>query len=103
MGTGEIIAAGNPNKGRLLKGRILIYKETKGSSGGCAVLFALSRGGLAPAGLITVKPADYNMTEGAIEAKVPFVCCPDGDVLSEIRTGQRVRLDADAGTIEVLD
>jgi predicted aconitase with swiveling domain len=103
MGTGEIVAAGNPNKGRRLKGRILIYKETKGSSGGCAVIMALGRQGIAPAALVTMKAADYNMTEGAIEARVPFVCCPDGDVLSEVKTGQRVRVDADAGSIEVLD
>jgi predicted aconitase with swiveling domain len=103
MGTGEIIAAGNPNKGKLLKGNVLIYKETKGSSGGCGVLVVLARKGIAPAAIVTMKPADYNMTEGAIISQVPFVCSPDGDVLSEIKNGQRVHVDADKGTIEVLD
>ncbi len=103
MGNGEIIAADNPNKGLRLKGKILIYKETKGSSGGAAVLVTLASKGIAPAAIITMKPADYNMTEGAILSKVPFLCSPDGDVLSEIKNGQRVHADADAGTIEVLD
>ena len=101
MDNGEIIAAGNPNKGENLKGTILVYKDTKGSSGGCVVLMTLAAKGLAPAAIVTMKPADYNMTEGAILAKVPFVCTPDGDLLSEIKTGQTVKVDADAGFVEV--
>lgn len=102
MATSEIVAEGNPNKGRSIKGKILIYKETKGSSGGCVVLMTLANKGLAPAAIVTVKPADYNMTEGAILAKVPFLCNPDGDVLGEIQTGQTVRVDADTGHLEVV-
>jgi predicted aconitase with swiveling domain len=103
MATGEIVAEGNPSKGRNLKGRVLIYKETKGSSGGCVVLMTLAAKGLAPAAIVTMKPADYNMTEGAILSKIPFMCSPDGDLLTEIRTGQIVRVDADSGVIEVTD
>jgi len=103
MGTSEIIAHRNPNKGLLLKGRILIYKETKGSSGGCAVLMALATEGLAPAAIVTVKAADYNMTEGAILAKMPFLSEVDARVLGEISTGEIVHVDADAGLIEVVE
>jgi len=101
LGTGEIIAAGNPNQGRPLKGTVLVYRETKGSSGGAVVLQTLVKKGLAPAGIVTVKPVDYNLAEGAILSKIPFACEPDGDVLGEIRSGQRVRLDADAGVLEL--
>jgi uncharacterized protein len=37
LATGEIIAAGHPHLGESIAGRVLIYKETKGSSGGCVV------------------------------------------------------------------
>jgi predicted aconitase with swiveling domain len=103
MDSGEIIAEGNPNKGKNLKGKVLVYKETKGSSGGCVVLMTLAGRGMAPAAIVTMKPADYNMTEGAILAKVPFVCEPDRDLLSEIKTGQIVRVEADAGTVELME
>lgn len=103
MGTGEIVAATNPNKGLSIKGRVLIYAQTKGSSGGCLVLVSLFNKGLAPAAIVTMKPADYNMAEGAILSRVPFLCSPEGDLLTEIRTGQRVRVDADAGVLDVLD
>lgn len=96
MNTGEIIAAGNPALGHSIAGKVLIYTETKGSSGGCVVLQALAKKGNAPAALITIKPADYNLAEGAILARIPFVCEPDGDLTREIKTGETVHVYADA-------
>ena len=101
MDTGEIIAKGNPNRGVNLSGKVLIYKETKGSSGGCVVLMTLHKKGIAPAAIITIKPADYNLTEGAILCSIPFVCEPDTEILNEIKTGMRVRVNSDDGFIEI--
>ncbi|MFC2130653.1 aconitase X swivel domain-containing protein [Bacteroidota bacterium] len=100
MGNAEIIAEGNPNKGLIVKDKILIYKDSKGSSGGMVVLMTLGKKGIAPAAIVTVEPVDYNLAEGAILAKVPFVCEPDGDILNEIKTGEIVRVDADRGELE---
>ena len=36
METGEIVAAGHPLRGRSVAGRVLVYPEAKGSSGGPA-------------------------------------------------------------------
>jgi predicted aconitase with swiveling domain len=102
MTTGEIIAADNPNKGLFLKNNILIYKETKGSSGGMSVLMTLNINKNAPAAIISVKPVDYNLTEGAILSAIPFVCEPDGDILSEIKTGDRIKVNSDDKYIEVI-
>ncbi len=102
MDSAEIIAEGNPNKGLNLKGKVLVYRETKGSSGGCVVLMTLAAKGIAPAAIVTMKPADYNMTEGAILSKVPFVCEPEHDFLSEISTGQVLHVDADSGFVEIV-
>src|SRR5512140_634965 len=84
LATGEIIAAGHPHRGVSLAGRVLIYSEAKGRSGGCVVLVSLYKAGRAPAALITQKAADYNMAEGAILCGIPFVCEPDGDVIRAI-------------------
>jgi predicted aconitase with swiveling domain len=99
MDTGEIIARGNPSRGLPLKDRVLVYGETRGSSGGCAVLLTLARRGLGPVALVTIKPADYNLAEGAIIAGLPFVCEPDGNILTEITTGMRVIVDACQGAV----
>lgn len=101
MNTSEIIAADNPHKGSLIKDKILIYKETKGSSGGMVVLMTLARKSIAPKAIVTVKPVDYNLAEGAILTKVPFVCEPEGDLLNEVKTGDFVTVNADEGRIFV--
>ncbi len=101
MGNGEIVAEGNPHKGMSLKDKILIYKETKGSSGGMVVLMTLKKKGLAPAAIITEKPVDYNLAEGAILTQIPFLCEPDGDILTEIKSGCFVIADADNGVLKV--
>lgn len=103
MDSGEIIAEGNPNKGKNLSGKILIYTESKGSSGGCVVLMTLARKGVAPAAIVTIKPADYNLTEGAILSGIPFVCEPDGDFLRSIETGMKLRVNADDSWIEIVE
>ena len=100
MESGVIIAQGSPLKGECLAGKVLVYRETKGSSGGCVVLMTLARRGLAPAALVTEKAADYNLAEGAILAAIPFVCEPEGDIFSHVTAGARLRVDADRGVIE---
>ena len=102
LDTAVICARTNPNRGLSIAGKVLVFGESKGSSGGCVVLMTLARRGLAPAAIVTVKPADYNLAEGAILAGVPFVCGPDGDMLTEITTGQLLRVDADGGTVEAV-
>ncbi len=102
MGNAKIIAQENPHKGITIKDKILIYKETKGSSGGMVVLQTLCRKGLAPAAILTVRPVDYNLAEGAILTQIPFVCEPDGDILTEIKTGNTVSVDADEGLLSIV-
>jgi len=102
MDNAEIIAANSPEKGNHINGKILIYKETKGSSGGMVVLTTMKRKGIAPAAIVTIKPVDYNLAEGAILTQIPFVCEPEGDLLTEIKTGDLVKVDADNSVVEVL-
>lgn len=102
MDTSEIIARDHEHYGVKIADRILIYPETKGSSGGCVVLTSLYKGGKQPAGIINLKMADYNLVEGAILARVPLVCLPERDPLEVIRTGDVVKLDGTEGWIEVV-
>ena len=102
MDTSEIIARGHEHFGRKIAGKIMIYPETKGSSGGCVVLISLYNQGLAPAAIVNKKMADYNLVEGAILARIPLACLPDRDPTEVIRTGDMVRLNAEEGWIEVV-
>jgi predicted aconitase with swiveling domain len=99
MDTGVIIAKGHEHEGKSIAGKVLIYPETKGSSGGCVVLMVLAKQGRQPAAIVLEKPADPNIVEGAILAEVALVCEPESDVLDTIPTGARVEVDGASGVI----
>jgi uncharacterized protein len=99
MDTGEIIAHGHEHQGQSIAGRVMIYPETKGSSGGCIVLMTLAKQGRQPAALVLSKPADPNIVEGAILAGVALVCEPQKDLLSQVPTGATVTVDGATGDV----
>lgn len=103
MDTSEIIARGHEHEGKTIAGKIMIYPETKGSSGGCVVLNVLARQGKQPAAIVNLKMADYNLVEGAILANIPLVCQPAQNPIDLIKSGERVSVDADQGLIIVLE
>ena len=103
MATSQIIARDHEHYGRKIAGKIMIYPETKGSSGGCVVLISLAKLGLQPAAIVNIKMADYNLVEGAILARIPLACLPERDPMDTIRTGDRVRLDAENGWIGIIE
>jgi predicted aconitase with swiveling domain len=102
MDTGEIIAKGHEHQGESIAGKVMIYPETKGSSGGCIVLIALARAGKQPAAIVLEKPADTNIVEGAIVAGVPLLCEPERSLIEAIPHGASVTVDGEVGTIEVV-
>lgn len=99
MDTGVIIAKGHEHEGESIAGKVMIYPETKGSSGGCVVLMSLARMGKQPAAIVLTKPADPNIVEGAILAEVALVCEPEEDLIELIPNGSIVRVDGSAGTV----
>jgi uncharacterized protein len=99
MDTGEIIAKGHEHVGESIAGRVMIYPETKGSSGGCIVLMVLAKQGRQPAAIVLEKPADPNIVEGAILAGVTMVCEPEQDLIATIPNGARVRVDGTTGEV----
>jgi predicted aconitase with swiveling domain len=103
MDTSEIIVRDHEHQGVPIAGKILIYPETKGSSGGCVVLNVMARQGKQPAAIVNIKMADYNLVEGAILANIPLVCKPEQDPTALIHTGTKVRIDANRGIIKVLE
>ena len=100
METSEVIAEGHEHRGATIAGKVMIYPETKGSSGGCVVLQVLAKKGLAPAAIVNLKMADYNLVEGCILSRIPVVCLPETDPRESVKTGDRVRVDGEAGTVD---
>jgi uncharacterized protein len=103
MDTGEIIAHGHEHQGKSIKGKIMIYPETKGSSGGCVVLMSLAKTGCQPLGIVLEKPADTNIVEGAIIAGVTLVSEPEVELIAIVPNGARITVDGSVGEVSWMD
>ncbi len=98
--TGIVIEAGHPLKDASVAGRVLVCRSGKGSTAGSFSLLQLAERGLAPAAIINIQ-ADAVVTAGCVLADIPLVHRLDTDI-AEFATGTRLRVDGDAGTVEML-
>lgn len=98
MGNGLLLTG--ENKGMSVQNKILIFTESKGSSGGCVVLLTLVKKKFSPAGLITVKMPDYNLVEGAILGNIPFLSNISPEIFKALHTGDTITLNTTQGTTQ---
>ena len=100
--TGTIIEARHPLAGVCFTGRILVLPGAKGSSGWSGFFQTTRLLGTGPLGMIfTVTTTKAAL--GAVVTRVPALADPDGDPVRLLRTGDLIRLDATAGTVELLN
>jgi len=97
---GEIIESHHQLRGQSFADKILVYPGAKGSSGWSAVFHLTKLTGSAPLGflfnIMTTKAA-----LGAVVLRVPTMTDFDRDPLELIESGDWVRIDADAGEVQV--
>ena len=86
--TGEIIEKGHELQGKNVKGKILVFPNGKGSTVGSYTLYRMKKNGMAPAGIIN-KECETIVAVGAIISEIP---CVDKVDISEIKTGDSVRI-----------
>jgi predicted aconitase with swiveling domain len=98
--TGKVIAVGHPLEGQSLAGRVLVIRSTKGSSGTPMMLRLAALEGNAPAALVNVE-VDGLAALGCIVNGIPMITDLERDPFEAIRTGDRVEVDADQGTVRV--
>ncbi|MBP1912476.1 DUF126 domain-containing protein [Thermococcus stetteri] len=97
--TGIVTDAESDIKGQSIAGKILVFPRGKGSTVGSYVIYALKKNNKAPKAII-VGEAETIVATGAIIAGIPMI---DGVDVSKLRTGMRVRVDADTGEVEILE
>lgn len=95
--TGQIIERKHEIEGEYLKDRILVFPQSKGSTGGSYMLYDVVKNGVGPKAIIN-RAAESVVTIGAIVSDLPMV---DQIDINQIRTGDYLKVDATAGTIEV--
>jgi predicted aconitase with swiveling domain len=93
--TGEVIEKGHELQGKSVKGKILVFPTGKGSTAGSYTLYRLKKNGMAPAGMIN-RECETVVAVGAIISEIP---CVDKIDISQIKTGDLIRIDGDTVTI----
>ena len=98
--TGTVIENHHELKGVSFAGKVLVYPGAKGSSGWSAVFHTTKLTSSAPVAMLfnvmTTKAA-----LGSVVLRIPTMTDFDSDPLDQIETGDWVRVDADAGEVQV--
>ncbi len=98
--TGTVIENRHELKGVSFANKVLVFPGAKGSSGWSGVFHMTRLAGTAPLAMLfntmTTKAA-----LGAVVTRVPTLTDFDRDPLECIETGDRVRVDGDAGTVKI--
>ena len=90
--TGAIIDSENPLFGEKLAGKIFVFPESKGSTVGSYVIYALKENKVAPLAFIA-NEAETIVIAGAILANIPLIDLPAENIVESIDTGDALEID----------
>ncbi len=99
--TGKVIDCGHELEGQTITDKILIFPCGKGSTVGSYVIYGLKKNGVAPLAIVN-EETETIVATGVILAGIPCVDKIDLQKL-DIRSGQRIKVDADNGIVTRLD
>lgn len=98
--TGTIIETRHELRGQSFAGKVLVFPGAKGSSGWSAQFHMTRLMGTAPAAWL-FNEMTTKMALGAVVSHAPAMTDFDRDPLTLIRSGDWVRVDADAGIVTI--
>jgi uncharacterized protein len=96
--TGEVVERGHELEGQSIAGKVLVFPTGKGSTVGSYTLYRLKHAGRAPAAIVNAE-CETITAVGCIIAEIP---CVDLVEIGRLRTGEGVRVDGEAGEVEVV-
>jgi predicted aconitase with swiveling domain len=94
--TGIVTEKGHPLEGKNISGKILVFPTGKGSTVGSYTIYRLKKNGKAPLAIIN-KECETVVAVGAIISEIP---CVDKIDTESIKTGDKLRINADEGIVE---
>ena len=98
--TGRVISVGHPLQGASLRGKVLVIRSTKGSSGTPMILNLAKLEGNAPVALVNVE-VDSLAALGCIVNNIPMMTDLDRNPFEVIKTGDHLIVDANSGILKV--
>jgi predicted aconitase with swiveling domain len=100
VSTGMVTESGNDWEGKVVTGKVLVYKTGKGSSSWAGWYKALSSMGTGPVAHVITKNNSQTAL-GVVLSRVPAVTELDQDPTEVISTGDWIKVDGDNGIVEV--
>jgi predicted aconitase with swiveling domain len=100
--TGVVTEKGHELEGVDMKDRVLVFPNGKGSTVGSYALYRMKKNGVAPRAMINVE-CEPIVAVGAIISEIPTLDKLEKNPLTLIQNGKKLRVDAERGTLEVLD
>ena len=94
--TGVVTERGHPLEGQNVSGKVLGFPVGKGSTVGSYTIYRLKKNGKAPAAIIN-KECETVVAVGAIISEIP---CVDQIDIEKIKTGDKLKVNADEGIVE---
>jgi predicted aconitase with swiveling domain len=94
--TGIVIEKGHSLEGETVTGKILVFPRGKGSTVGSYVIYGLEKNGVGPKAIVN-EETETIVATGVILAGVP---CVDHIDISQFKTGDHLKVDAEKGTVE---
>ena len=95
--SGEVIERDHELEGQSIAGKVLVFPTGKGSTVGSYTLYRLKRAGKAPAAIINAE-CETITAVGCIIAEIP---CVDQVPINQLRSGQRLKVDGEQGTVMI--
>ena len=96
--SGIVVERDHELEGQSIAGKILVFPTGKGSTVGSYTLYRLKHNALAPAAIVNAS-CETITAVGCIIAEIP---CIDQVPIEQLQTGQRLHIDDDVGTVEII-
>ena len=96
--TGVILEKGHDLEGQSIAGKVLVFPSGKGSTVGSYTLYRLKANGMAPAAVVNAETETITAV-GCIISEIP---CVDRIEIGKLASRMRLRVDGDAGVVEVI-
>jgi predicted aconitase with swiveling domain len=97
--TGIVIEKGHPLEGESVTGKVLVFPCGKGSTVGSYVIYGLEKNGVGPKAIVN-EETETIVATGAILAGIP---CVDHMDITQFKTGDTLKVDADKGVVEKVE
>lgn len=99
--TGTVIEVRHELRGVSFKGKVLVFPGAKGSSGWSNQFHMARIAGTAPLAML-FNEMTTKIALGAVVVRAPAMTDFDRDPLTVVETGDWIRVDADAGIVEIV-